>query len=251
MIGVGRDVEQQFTRRAPGALLLAVLCVACGRAEPVPVADGPALAAARERLLAERFVPRGIDSEVVFAAFRRVPRAAFLPEELRDRAWEDRAFSRPDGETVTAPFLSAAMLQSLRIGPGSRVLECGTRTGWFTALLAATGARVVTVDPRPAASRRAKTVLDALGLAGVEFRTGDPLAPPPGDEAFDAIVVNGAVRHIPRGLYRRLTPGGRIVAPIGEPGEVQSLIRSVRGEGEPEETRALLTVRFGPLRRVP
>ena len=166
-------MEKQFT-----TLLVALfLAAACGSEPPIPRADGPALADAREKLIEESFRPRGIDSEVVFAAFRRVPRAAFLPPDLRPRAWENRAFARPDGETVTAPFLSAAMLQSLAIREGSRVLECGTRSGWFTALLAATGASVTTIDPRATAIEDARRRLTALGLEGVTFRIGDPLTP--------------------------------------------------------------------------
>jgi len=249
MIGTGTKPEKQFVT-CPVTLLVALfLAVACGGEAPIPTEDDATLAAVREALLAEGFRPRGIDSEIVHDAFRRVPRAAFLPPELRARAWEDRAFARPDGETVTAPFLSAAMLQSLEIGPGSRVLECGTRSGWFTALIAATGATVTTIDPRATAIAGARRRLKALGLSGVTFRIGDPLAPPEGP--YDAAIVNGAVRHIPRALYLRLVPGGRIVAPIGEPGEVQTLILCVRGEDEPKETRALIPVRFGALRTVP
>jgi protein-L-isoaspartate(D-aspartate) O-methyltransferase len=245
IIGRPRFVEKQF------ATLLAVLLlsVACGSEPPIPTADGPALAAAREKMIEETFPARGIDSTIVYAAFRRVPRAAFLPPDLRPRAWEDRAFARPDGETITAPFLSAAMLQSLSVEKGSRVLECGTRSGWFTALLAATGASVTTVAPRVTTIEGARRRIDALGLRGVTFRIGDPLSAPDGE--FDAIVVNGAVRHIPRALYARLAPGGRILAPIGEPTEVQTLVLAVRGQGEPRSTRALLPVRFGALRRVP
>ncbi|MEN8148383.1 MAG: protein-L-isoaspartate O-methyltransferase, partial [Planctomycetota bacterium] len=208
----------------PSAFVLAALVLlACGGDDPIPVVDGEELAKVREALLTERFLRRGIDSAIVHDAFRRVPRAAFLDPKDRDRAWEDRAFGREDGETVTAPFLSAVMLQAVDPGPGRRVLECGTRTGWFTALLAATGAEVVTVDPRGAAVEDARRRHRALGLTGITYRVGDPLGTAEGP--FDAIVVNGAIRHLPRELYALLSPGGRLLAPIGEPMEVQSLIR--------------------------
>jgi protein-L-isoaspartate(D-aspartate) O-methyltransferase len=225
--------------------LLCAAMAACGADAP-PAAG---LDAARERLFTESFERRGIDAPYVYEAFRRVPRAAFLPDDLEGRAWEDRAFRRPDGETVTAPYLSAVMLQYLELDPSSRVLECGTRTGWFTALLAASAEEVVTIDAREDFTAGAREALFGLGLTNVRYVTADPLVPPEGDPPFDAILVNGTVRHIPLPLYRALKPGGRILAPVGENAEVQTLIRSIRGEGEPKETRAVISVRFGPLRR--
>jgi protein-L-isoaspartate(D-aspartate) O-methyltransferase len=190
----------------------------------------------------------GVTDPRVLDLLRAVDRRVFLPPDLWPRAWDDGAIPRPDGETVSAVDLTAAMLAALELEPGSRVLECGTRSGWLTALLARAAGRVFTVDARPEATEGARRVLALLGIGNVAFRTGDPEAGWPGETAFDGVVVNGRVEHIPRALYGALKPGGRILAPVGPAGAAQTLILSVRGEGEPASTRALLSVRFAPLR---
>jgi protein-L-isoaspartate(D-aspartate) O-methyltransferase len=191
----------------------------------------------------------GVTSERVVAAMREIDREAFLPPALRPRTWREHAIKRPDGETITAPDLTAAMLQSLDLGPDDLVLECGTRSGWLTALLARLAGRVLTVDARPEATAGARRVHRLLGIENVEYRTADPLAPWPGKGPFDAVVVNGAVPAVPVELYRLLEPGGRLLAPVGVPPESQVLILTVRGDDTPQLTRPVLTVRFGKLAR--
>ena len=237
----------------PGIVCL--LLLACSGSEPVepaplaPVEDPPELAAARARMVDEQVARIGVTSSLVLQAFRSVPRHAFLPESLWEVAYDDRAVTRPDGETITAPDLSGAMLQSLMLGPESRVLECGTRSGWLTALLAGVAAEVFTVDARPEATGGAIRTLNRLSIKNVRYRTADPILGWPEEGPFDAIVVNGLVPHVPVTLYESLVPGGRIVAPVGDPGRTQTLILSVRGETEPLKTRSILAVRFGMLAR--
>ena len=98
--------------------LLCVAIAACG-AEPPPATG---LEAARERLFTESFERRGIDAAYVYEAFRRVPRAAFLPDDLNDQAWEDRAFRRPDGETVITR-LEEGVLQDIALATGGRYVN--------------------------------------------------------------------------------------------------------------------------------
>ena len=240
------------------APILIVLAAACGDAPPGGVAPfapaplpppSPERDAAIERMIEAQIRPMGVKSERVIAAFRRVTRDAFLPPGLRPLAFEDRAVRRPDGEAVTAPDLAGAMLETLALGPDSRILECGTRSGWLTALLAVAGGEVFTIDARPEATAGAQAALGLLGIGNVRFRVGDPAAGWPEESPFDAVVVNGAVPHIPRALYEMLVTGGRILAPVGAPGEEQTLVLSVKGGPEPLETRAILTVRFGALPR--
>jgi protein-L-isoaspartate(D-aspartate) O-methyltransferase len=193
----------------------------------------------------------GVTDERVLDSFRHVHRHRFLSPGLWSMAYEDRAVRRPDGETLTAPDLTGVMLQSLALTEGARVLECGTRSGWLTALLAhmvGTKGLVCTIDARaPSTERARKMVRDELGFRNVRFLTADPVRGYPEEILFDAVVVNGVVEHIPVNLYLSLRPGGRIVAPVGRPGEPQSLILAIRGDGEPRATRPILTVRFGRL----
>ena len=204
--------------------------------------------AARERLIAGPVTAIGGADPRVLAALRAVDRRAFLPEDLRPRAYEDGALRRPDGETVAAVDLTAAMLAALALTGDEKVLECGTRSGWLTALLAKSAARVFTIDARPEAVEGARRALSLLGIGNVVFRAGDPAAGWPEEAPFDAVVVNGRVDHVPIALYRSLREGGRILAPVGPAGASQTLILSVREDAEPRETKALLSVRFAPLR---
>ncbi len=243
-------------------LLPAVLAVlaACGDAPApappatagfVPVPPPPATAevlAARDALLAGPVARLGVSEPPILGALRATDRRLFLPPAQWPRAWEDGAVERPDGETVAAVDLTAAVLRALALRPGDRVLECGTRSGWLTALLAALAEEVFTVDSRPEAIAGARRCLELAGRLNVRFREGDPAAGWPEEGPFDAIVVNGRVPHIPRGLYETLVPGGRILAPVGDAGAPQTLILSVRGEDSPRETRPVLTVRYAPLR---
>jgi protein-L-isoaspartate(D-aspartate) O-methyltransferase len=231
-------------RFRPALILLLLAC-----SDPPATAPVLDLDAARERLI-DGPVRRMVgDDDRVIEAFRRVHRHRFLPEEMWGEAYEDRALRRPDGETVTAPDLTAGILTTLELTEDAKVLECGTRSGWLTALLATLSGEVFTVDARPDVSERAAALLGELGLSNVRYRVGDPHLGWPEEAPFDAVVINGVVPHIPKDLYRMLVPGGRILAPVGRPGERQSLILSVRGEEEPQKTRAVLTVRFVPLSR--
>ncbi|MCU0726077.1 MAG: protein-L-isoaspartate O-methyltransferase [Planctomycetes bacterium] len=244
---------------APRFLLPAlVLAAACAPSAPPaapavfgPVPPGPEtteIREARERLIAGPVAKIGVTDPRVLDTLRSVDRRVFLPPELWPRAWEDGALRRPDGETLTAVDLAAAMLAALEISPDSKVLECGTRSGWLTALLARAAKRVFTVAARPETTRAARRGLCLLGVGNVSFRTGDPGAGWPEEAPFDAVLVNGRVDHVPRALYAALRPGGRILAPVGPAGGSQTLVLSIRGDTEPRSTRALLSVRFAPLR---
>ncbi len=250
--------------RLSGYLLILVLvAVSCGApvepAAPDPIGfipspltpETPEKTAARDRMIDEQVRRIGVHSERVIAAMSMLDREAFLPPALRPKALLEHAIKRTDGETITAPDLTAAMLQSLDLKPDDLVLECGTRSGWLTALLARLAGRVLTVDARPQATAEARRVHEMLKIANIEYRTADPLAGWPGEGPFDAIVVNGAVPAAPVELYRALRPGGRLLVPVGVPPEAQVLILTVKGDETPRETRPVLTVRFGNLARVP
>lgn len=248
--------------KAPATLILLTLFVtACGGpAEidsngpvgffPTPLTpETPEKTAARERMIEEQVRRIGVKSERVIAVMSSLDREGFLPPDLRPQTLLEHAIKRPDGETITAPDLTAAMLSSLDLSPTDLVLECGTRSGWLTALLARLAGRVLTVDARRPATEGAKRVLDMLGIDNAEFRTGDPMAGWPEEGPFDAIVVNGALPAAPINLYRALKPGGRLLVPVGVPPEPQVLILTVRGEETPRQTRPVLTVRFANLAR--
>jgi len=247
-------------------LFLPLILAGCGEARPAvgsdvdsttesaeeapsgPIPDPPELRAARARMVDTQIRKIGVTSDRILDAMLAMPRHAFLPEESWGAAYDDRSVRRPDGESVTAPDLTGAMLQTLDIADGARVLECGTRSGWITALLASQAAEVLTIDARPEFIEKARNLLARMEIRNVRFRVGDPCAGWPEEGPFDAIVLTGAVPHIPKALYAMLADGGSLLAPVGYPGETQTLIHVVKGNAEPKSTRAILSVRFRALR---
>jgi protein-L-isoaspartate(D-aspartate) O-methyltransferase len=198
------------------------------------------------------FVPRlraqGIADERVLAAFERVKRAAFVPEESRAFADEDRPLDIGFGQTISQPFIVALMTEALQIAPGQRVLEIGTGSGYQTAILASLGAKVFSIEVVPALARRAAETLKAQGFAGIALRVSDgalgwsELAP------FDAILVAAAPKTVPPALLEQLAPGGRLVIPVGEDLENQLLeLWTKDAKTGALERRVLAPVRFVPL----
>lgn len=183
----------------------------------------------------------------VLEAMEAVPREAFVPEEVRHLAAQDEAIPIGYGQTISQPFLVAYMTAALRVRPGSRVLEIGTGSGYQTAVLAALGAKVYTIEVIPELSRRAREVMERLGMAGsVEFRVGDGRHGWPTEAPFDAVLCAASASTIPPAFVEQLKPGGRLVLPVGTSTQVLRVLRREQA-GLAELSR--LHVRFVPLVR--
>lgn len=203
------------------------------------------MAEARERMVANQIVARGIDDPGVLAAMRTVPRERFVPEEAREQAYHDGPLSIGHGQTISQPFIVALMTQLARPAPGARVLEIGTGCGYQTAVLAACGAEVWSVEIEPDLSAGAAETLAQLGVQNVHLRAGDGALGWPEAAPFDAIVVTAAPAAAPQPLLDQLAPGGRLVIPIGTTS--QDLYVFTRDSGGFHRHR-VLPVRFVPLR---
>lgn len=189
----------------------------------------------------------GIRDERVLGAIAQVPRARFVPEELRAEAEADRPLPIGRGQTISQPFVVAFMTERLRLTGVERVLEVGTGSGYQTALLARLAAEVFSVEIVAELSERARPVLEALGLANVRLRTGDGALGWREEAPFDRVLVTAAAPDVPRPLLDQLAPGGRMVIPVGEDVDVQWLRVVDKGnDGENVQTD-LLPVRFVPL----
>jgi len=199
-------------------------------------------------MVAEDLAGAGIRSLRVLEAMGAVPRELFVPAGTPLRvAYADHPLPIGFGQTVSQPFIVALMLELLRVTPGASVLEIGTGSGYQTALLAALGASVVTVEILPGLAVRARrTVTDLLPDADVRFLVADgyegwaPSAP------YDRIVVSASPPSVPEALERQLADGGRMVLPVG--GFVQRLLTISRTGGR-LSTEESLPVRFVPLVR--
>jgi protein-L-isoaspartate(D-aspartate) O-methyltransferase len=207
-------------------------------------------AAARESLLVRRLVDQGIRDPRVLAAFARVPRSFFVPDEARDEAEADRPLEIGCGQTISQPYVVAAMIEALDMTGRERVLEVGTGSGYATAILAEmmpVGAEIRSVEIIPELADRARRVLAELGYGNVQMRLGDGALGWPEAAPFDAILVSAAPSEVPPALLDQLAPGGRLVLPVGPSPEQQELQLWRRVPSGRLEKRGLMQVRFVPL----
>ena len=199
--------------------------------------------AASRQMVAEQIIARGVKDEVVLHAMRRVPRHEFVPEALRDYAYQDRPLPIGHDQTISQPYVVAAMTELAHITRGSRVLEIGTGSGYQSAVLAEVGAEVYSIEIVAPLAERAGATLRALGY-DIHLRTGDGYGGWPEAAPFDAIIVTAAPALIPTPLKEQLRVGGRLVIPVGE--RHQQLLVITRSEdGYREED--VFPVRFVPM----
>lgn len=188
---------------------------------------------------------RGITDERVLEAMGRVPRELFVPAAQRAHAYEDGALPIGHGQTISQPFVVAAMCQLAGLRGGERVLEVGTGSGYAAAVLAELAAQVVSIERVPGLAERARAALQAAGSPNVEVRVGDGSLGAPDRAPFDAIVVAAAAPEVPEALQAQLAEGGRIVLPLGTRA-AQRLVVVVQTPEGPVE-RDSIQVRFVPL----
>ncbi len=183
----------------------------------------------------------------VRAALLATPRHRFVPVDLQTFAYENRPLGIGGGQTISQPYIVALMTELLALGPGARVLEIGTGSGYQAAVLAAIAGEVFSIETRPELAAAAAAALRALGLGNVETRVGDGSLGWPEHAPYDAIIVTAAPRRVPTALVEQLKPGGRLVIPIGAPGDVQELEVITRLPDGATTRRDILPVAFVPL----
>jgi protein-L-isoaspartate(D-aspartate) O-methyltransferase len=205
---------------------------------------------ARESLLVRRLIDQGIRDPRVLAAFTRIPRHLFVPEESQGEAQADRPLDIGWGQTISQPFVVAAMAEALELAGPERVLEVGTGSGYALAVLAEmlpVNADVRGIEIIPQLAERAQRSLTQLGYDNVQVRQGDGAFGWPEAAPFDAILVSAAPRQVPKALLEQLAPGGRLVLPVGPTTDRQELQLWRRLPDDGFERRTLMQVRFVPL----
>jgi protein-L-isoaspartate(D-aspartate) O-methyltransferase len=199
----------------------------------------------RERMVDRQLRRRGISDERVLEAMATVPREAFVPPELADHAYDDAALPIGEDQTISQPYIVAAMCELLSLTGAERVLDVGTGSGYAAAVLDELAASVVSIERIEPLAERARSALHATGHGDVEVRVGDGSLGAPDRAPFDGVAVAAATSRIPPALYSQLVEGGRLVLPLGGPGG-QQLVRVVRTADGPVKT-ASLGCRFVPL----
>ncbi len=167
-------------------------------------------------MLEEQLIRRGIRDSRVLSAFGRIERHRFVFPASAAKAYEDFPIPIGEGQTISQPYMTALMTESLYLTGKERVLEIGTGSGYQAAILAETARQVYTIERHPGLSRNAEALLSYLGYKNITLKTGDGTQGWPEESPFDGIVVTASVPQPPQPLLDQLTEGGRLVIPLGE-----------------------------------
>jgi protein-L-isoaspartate(D-aspartate) O-methyltransferase len=258
-------------RALVGCLATALLLAGCGERESAPPSAGPApsppaatasvreppalrsrkgeRAEERDAMVRSTIAARGVGDRAVLAALHAVPRHLFVPPQVADEAYDDRPLPIGHGQTISQPYIVASMTEHARVGPGSRVLEIGTGSGYQAAVLAEITPEVFTIEIKAPLAEQAARTLAGLGYASVRARRADGWHGWPEEAPFDAILVTAATGTVPPPLVRQLKPGGRMVVPVGPAYATQALTLVEKDAEGRVRTETLYPVRFVPLTR--
>jgi protein-L-isoaspartate(D-aspartate) O-methyltransferase len=191
---------------------------------------------------------RGIRDTKVLRAIELVPRERFVDPAFADHAYQDIALPIDRGQTISQPYVVAFMTETLDLDEGHKVLEIGTGSGYQAAVLSHLCRRVYSVERWRELQKAAEERLAELGIANVTTIIGDGWLGWPPQAPFDRIVVTAAATEPPPALVEQLKVGGRMIIPLGETRDTQSLVQ-IDKTGEGTVTKSLLPVRFVPLMR--
>ena len=206
-------------------------------------------ASAREKMVKEQIITRGVTDQPTLRAMRKVPRHLFVPDEYRNEAYDDNPLPIGYGQTISQPYIVAYMTEVSKPAPEKKVLEIGTGSGYQAAVLAEIVDKVYTIEIVPELARESAERLKKMGYTNITGKFGDGYKGWPEHAPFDIIVVTAAPEQIPQPLIDQLSENGRLVIPVGAASAVQELILIEKKNGNIEKKR-LTFVRFVPFRRL-
>lgn len=190
---------------------------------------------------------RAAYSPRVMAAMNSVPRHKFVAPSDQALAYVNRPLAIGHGQTISQPYIVAVMTDLLDLRPDDRVLEVGTGCGYQAAVLAEVAGRIYTIEIIRELGEEAAARLKDLGYDNIETRIGNGYEGWPEEAPFDAVMVTSAPPQIPMALVDQLKIGGRMVVPVGFPGETQMLYRCVKREDGTLDKERKLPVAFVPM----
>jgi protein-L-isoaspartate(D-aspartate) O-methyltransferase len=195
---------------------------------------------------------RGIRDQRVLEAMATVPRELFVPERDRRRAYADSALPIGHGQTISQPWIVAAICEALALEGSERVLEIGTGSGYSAAVLAMLADAVITVERVEELAIAARRLLAEIGISQVEVVVGDGSAGLPDRAPYEAIAVHATAPSPPSTLIEQLAPGGRLVIPIAtDAADMLTVYRRLGGQVDPKTGGGLERMVIGPCRFVP
>jgi protein-L-isoaspartate(D-aspartate) O-methyltransferase len=185
---------------------------------------------ARERMVEQQLVSRGIRDPRVLRAMAKVPRHLFLENELWDRAYEDHPLPIGADQTISQPYMVALMAEALELKGAEKVLEVGTGSGYAAAVLGELCAEIFTVEAVKELAWKARSLLSSLGYGNVSVLVGDGTLGWEEHAPYDAVIISAAAPCIPRPLLEQLKMPGHLLFPMGEK-ELQTLVRIRKDQG--------------------
>lgn len=200
----------------------------------------------RTQMIEQQLRERGIREPRILHAFMEVPREAFVDKQQRAFAYRDTPLPIADGQTISQPYIVALTAQALHLEGWERVLEVGTGSGYAAAILSHLARRVFTVERHAQLAELARTRLAALSLDNVRVECADGTLGWPEHAPFDAIAVAASAPSVPPALRAQLRVGGRLVIPVGSPGQ-ENLLRVTRHSETKFNEEVLCPVSFVPL----
>lgn len=202
--------------------------------------------AEQRRAMVERQLrARGIKDSRVLEAMQAVPRHLFVPPAVAAAAYADEPLAIGEGQTISQPYIVAAMTEALELTGSERVLEVGAGSGYQAAILSLLAREIIAVEARPLLARTARERLSQLGYSNVRVEIGDGTLGWPAGAPYEAILVAAAAPMVPPPLIEQLADGGQLVIPLGS-AEHQELVR-VRKQAGRISQQALFACRFVPL----
>lgn len=200
----------------------------------------------RFEMVARQMEQRGLDDPRLLAVMRGVPRHLFVPEDLRDKAYDDYPLAIGNGQTISQPYIVALMTDLLNLHGGETILEIGTGSGYQAAVLASLANCVVTIERYEVLAWRARQVLAELSYLNVQVHTGDGALGWPAAAPFQGILVTAAAPSPPLPLLEQLADGGRLVLPVGgRSGQTLQVWQRIGTDFQHED---VIPVAFVPLR---
>jgi protein-L-isoaspartate(D-aspartate) O-methyltransferase len=197
--------------------------------------------------LVETLQRQGVRDMAVLRAVGTIPRHLFVPESLRHRAYEDEALPIGNGQTISQPFVQARSCELLALTGRERVLEIGTGSGYQTALLSMLAESVFSIERIASLARQAHEVIRSLALNNVTVIHGDGSLGWKPNAPYEGEIVAAASPNVPQPLVDQLTPGGRLVIPVGgKEAQVLTLVTRHK-EGPGHDESQVHDVRFVPL----
>lgn len=203
------------------------------------------LADQRASMVEVQLRQRGIRDERVLAAMGKVSREKFIAPEFARDAYADGPIPIGAGQTVSQPYMVAAMVETLELRPSDRVLEVGTGTGYEAAVLGELAAEVWTIERHAELADKARCILAESGYRNVHVVWGDGSSGLPEQAPFDKILVAAGAPQAPPSLIAQLADGGRLVVPVGTRAEQQ--LQIVRRSGGDIVTSSHVLCCFVPL----